>query len=98
GTAHPVCELLAPAQLLELGLPGHRKGVCRTTTRWHDQRMGAGRRSAAVVVAVLAAFAVLGCGGSKKADPPSKTVAQNDPGPIPPRSDLALPANVPDRP
>jgi hypothetical protein len=60
--------------------------------------MGVGRRSTAVVVAVLATFGVLGCGGSKKADPPPATIAQDDPGPIPQRSDLALPPNVPDRP
>jgi hypothetical protein len=60
--------------------------------------MGAGRRSAAVVVAVLAACAVLGCGGSSKPAPRPQTLAQDDPAPIPPRSDLALPPNVPDHP
>jgi hypothetical protein len=60
--------------------------------------MGAGRRSAAVVVAVLATAALVGCGGSAKRDLAPRTVAQEDPGPIPPRSDLALPPNVPDRP
>jgi hypothetical protein len=60
--------------------------------------MGAGRRSAAVVVAVLATAALVGCGGSAKHDLAPRTVAQEDPGPIPPRSDLALPPNVPDRP
>jgi hypothetical protein len=60
--------------------------------------MGAGRRSAAVVVAVLAACAVLGCGGSSKPAPHPQTLAQDDPAPIPPRSDLALPPNVPDHP
>jgi hypothetical protein len=59
--------------------------------------MGAGRRSATVLAAVLAATAALGCGGSKGSDPP-RTVAENDPGPIPARSDLALPPDVPDRP
>jgi hypothetical protein len=60
--------------------------------------MGAGRRSAAVVAAVLAASALLGCGGSSKPAPKpnTQTLAQEDPAPIPPRSDLALPANVPD--
>jgi hypothetical protein len=60
--------------------------------------MGAGRRSAAVVVAVLVACAVLGCGGSSKPAPRPQTLAQKDPAPIPPRSDLALPPNVPDHP
>ena len=60
--------------------------------------MGAGRRSAAVVVAVLATATLVGCGGSPKHDLAPRTVAQEDPGPIPPRSDLALPPNVPDRP
>jgi hypothetical protein len=60
--------------------------------------MGAGRRSAAVVAAVLAACALLGCGGSSKPAPKPQTLAQDDPAPIPPRSDLALPANVPDHP
>jgi hypothetical protein len=60
--------------------------------------MGAGRRSAAVVVAVLATAALVGCGGSAKHAAVPRTVAQEDPGPIPPRSDLALPPNVPDRP
>jgi hypothetical protein len=60
--------------------------------------MGAGRRSAAVVIAALAAAAVLGCGGSGKPASRATTVVSDDPGPIPPRSDLALPPNVPDRP
>jgi hypothetical protein len=33
GAAHPARELLPPAQLVELGLPCHRKAVCRTTAR-----------------------------------------------------------------
>jgi hypothetical protein len=56
--------------------------------------MGAGRPFAAVVVAVLAVSALAGCGGSKSSPPP--TVAQDDPGPIPARSDLDLPPGVPD--
>jgi hypothetical protein len=59
--------------------------------------MGAGRRYAAVVVAVLAVSALAGCGGSKAPAPPARTIAQDDPGPIPARSDLALPPGVPDR-
>jgi hypothetical protein len=60
--------------------------------------MRAGRRSAAVVVAALAACAVLGCGGSSKPAPTApQTVVREDPAPIPPRSDLALPEDVPDR-
>ena len=59
--------------------------------------MGAGCRHAAVIVAVLAVSALAGCGGSKASSPPAPTVAQDDPGPIPARSDLALPPGVPDR-
>jgi hypothetical protein len=59
--------------------------------------MGAGRRSAAVVVAVLAATVLVACGGSQKQDSSVQSVAQDDPGPIPARSDLALPPDVPDR-
>jgi hypothetical protein len=60
--------------------------------------MGAGRRSAAVVVAALVAATALGCGGSGKTASSATTVVSDDPGPIPARSDLALPPNVPDRP
>jgi len=54
-------------------------------------------RSAAALVAAMVVAGALGCGGSKSADP-TPTVVQNGPAPIPPRSDLALPPNVPDRP
>jgi hypothetical protein len=33
GPAHPARERLAAAQLVELGLPGHADGVCRTAGR-----------------------------------------------------------------
>lgn len=58
--------------------------------------MAAGRSAAAVVAVVFAAGAV-GCGGAKRSDLPP-AIVQDGPGPIPPRSDLALPPNVPDRP
>jgi hypothetical protein len=59
--------------------------------------MLAGRRITVALIAALAVAGVVGCGsggGSKT----STTVAADDPGPVPARSDLALPANVPDRP
>jgi limonene-1,2-epoxide hydrolase len=57
--------------------------------------MVAGRCATALVAAVAVA-AVLGCGGSKPADP-AQTVAPDGHAPIPPRSELALPPQVPDR-
>jgi hypothetical protein len=54
-------------------------------------------RSVTAFLAVVAVAAVLGCGGSKRADP-ALTVSPDGPAPIPPRSELALPPQVPDRP
>jgi limonene-1,2-epoxide hydrolase len=58
--------------------------------------MVAGRCIAALVAAVVAA-GVVGCGGSKPTDP-AQSVAPDGPAPIPPRSELALPPQVPDHP
>jgi limonene-1,2-epoxide hydrolase len=57
--------------------------------------MAAGRSTAALVAAVVA-VGVLGCGATKPADP--VTTLADGPAPIPPRSELALPPQVPDRP
>jgi hypothetical protein len=59
--------------------------------------MGAGRRSAAVVAVLVTACAALGCGGSSKPAPKTQTLAQDDPAPIPQRSDLLPPENIPNR-
>ena len=48
GPAHLARELLAAAQLVELGLPRHRQGVCRTPWRWDHPAMAVGRSAVAV--------------------------------------------------
>lgn len=58
--------------------------------------MTVGRCAAAVLVS-LSMMAAVGCGGSKQPSPAPQTVA-DDPGPIAPTSDFALPPGVPDKP
>jgi hypothetical protein len=75
----------------QVGEPG-----CRTPRRWDHHLMLAGRRTVAALLVVLAAAATAGCGSGGGAK--STSAAADDPGPVPARSDLALPPNVPDRP
>jgi hypothetical protein len=94
GPAHPAGELLAASQLVELGLPRHRQGVCRTSPRCDHHPMAVGR-SAVAVLAALSVTAAVGC-GARTSPRPRRRRSPTIPGRRRPSASLALPPGVPD--